>query len=315
MPMPVSRTAKRSVTAVSPSSTSRYGHRDLAVLGELDGVADEVGEDWRRRPGSPRRAAGTSASTSAVSSSPLLWACRASRSQVSSTVRRRSKSSVSSSSLPASILEKSRMSLMIVSSASALFSHGARVLALLGVQVGVEQECGHADDAVHRRADLVAHVGEELALRGVRRLRLQRELVCTPGREPSSRFAASASSMALRRDFSISLRREMSHVTPVMRTGLPPASRSDAAALGDVGDGAVSTHHAEVRVVGGALRQAVVDRGAERLEIIWVDVPVRRTPMGPATPPASSRRARRPSHPTWRDRTRCPSPKRPPQPI
>ena len=32
-------------------------------------------------------------------------------------------------------------------------------------ELGVERELGHADDAVHRRADFVAHVGEKLALR------------------------------------------------------------------------------------------------------------------------------------------------------
>ena len=39
-----------------------------------------------------------------------------------------------------------------------------RVLALLGREVGVLQEAGHADHAVHGGADLVAHVGHELGL-------------------------------------------------------------------------------------------------------------------------------------------------------
>ena len=39
-----------------------------------------------------------------------------------------------------------------------------QVLALLGRELGVQDQLGHADDAVHRGADLVAHVGEELAL-------------------------------------------------------------------------------------------------------------------------------------------------------
>ena len=45
------------------------------------------------------------------------------------------------------------------------------VLALLGGERRVEQQAGHADDAVHRRADLVAHVGHELRLepRGLER--------------------------------------------------------------------------------------------------------------------------------------------------
>ncbi len=38
------------------------------------------------------------------------------------------------------------------------------VLPLLARQLGVEHEIGHADDGVHRRADFVAHVGEERAL-------------------------------------------------------------------------------------------------------------------------------------------------------
>jgi hypothetical protein len=38
------------------------------------------------------------------------------------------------------------------------------VLALADGEFGVEQQSGHADDAVHRRADLVAHRREELAL-------------------------------------------------------------------------------------------------------------------------------------------------------
>ena len=62
------------------------------------------------------------------------------------------------------------MSLMTVSSASADDLTISQVLALLGGEVGVEHELGHADDAVHRRADLVAHVGQELALRAVGRL-------------------------------------------------------------------------------------------------------------------------------------------------
>ena len=40
----------------------------------------------------------------------------------------------------------------------------SRELALLGVRARVEQQAGHADHAVHRRADLVAHVGQELRL-------------------------------------------------------------------------------------------------------------------------------------------------------
>src|SRR5262249_4859112 len=40
-----------------------------------------------------------------------------------------------------------------------------QVLALLGREVGVQGQLRHTEDAIHRRADLVAHVRQELALR------------------------------------------------------------------------------------------------------------------------------------------------------
>ena len=53
---------------------------------------------------------------------------------------------------------------MIVSSASPEVADRVGVVALLGVELRVEQQAAHADDRVHRRADLVAHRGEERAL-------------------------------------------------------------------------------------------------------------------------------------------------------
>ena len=43
-------------------------------------------------------------------------------------------------------------------------AHHLRELTLLGRQLGVEQEAGHPDHRVHRRPDLVAHRREERAL-------------------------------------------------------------------------------------------------------------------------------------------------------
>ena len=42
--------------------------------------------------------------------------------------------------------------------------HLGDVVALLGVQVGLQGQVAHADDGVHGGADLVAHVGQEIAL-------------------------------------------------------------------------------------------------------------------------------------------------------
>ena len=43
-------------------------------------------------------------------------------------------------------------------------ANGLAVIALFRVQRGVEQQSGHADHAIHGRADLVAHVGQEFTL-------------------------------------------------------------------------------------------------------------------------------------------------------
>jgi hypothetical protein len=51
---------------------------------------------------------------------------------------------------------------------------GLGIALLLGAEAGLEQQPGHADDAVHRRADLVAHGGQELGLGAVGILRLRR---------------------------------------------------------------------------------------------------------------------------------------------
>ena len=85
----------------------------------------------------------------------------------------------SRSSRRASIFEKSRMSLMIARSASADDLTVVEVFLLFGRQPRLQRQRRHPEDGVERRADLVAHVGEERAL-GV-------------GRFLGSRFASSSS--------------------------------------------------------------------------------------------------------------------------
>src|SRR5205809_245535 len=71
---------------------------------------------WRTRTGSPFTCAGTSGSITQVSDSPFALAAGTSRPAASTSVRRRSMSTASMVSFPASILEASRMSLMMASS-------------------------------------------------------------------------------------------------------------------------------------------------------------------------------------------------------
>ena len=85
MPTPVSLTVKtmRRVTAgPSPGAISTVT-TNLALLGELDGVADQVDEHLPQPAGSPTRTSGTSARIRQASSSPFCWARRASVSIVS----------------------------------------------------------------------------------------------------------------------------------------------------------------------------------------------------------------------------------------
>ena len=90
--------------------------------------------------------------------------------RLSSTSSKR-KSVFSMSSLPASIFEKSRMSLMMPSSACAADLHLGQIVALPGVSSVFKRQMRHADDGVHRRADFMAHVGQEIALGLGRRFR------------------------------------------------------------------------------------------------------------------------------------------------
>ncbi len=165
MPMPVSRTENLSCTFSPVRSSSSMFKPDLAALGELDGVVDEVRQDLAEAERVAAAVARESRERHRTrNSSPLscaFWAVSVVTELITSSSW---KSVVSMSSLPASIFEKSRMSLMMRQQRRAGVVDLADVVALLGIERGLEREVREADDGVHRRADLVAHVGEELAL-------------------------------------------------------------------------------------------------------------------------------------------------------
>ena len=136
----------------------------FALGGELDGIADQVDAAPAAAAVVADEAGGAPVDVEQAASTflaPILADRITDRSRSRRSTRKRRGSSVS---LPASILEKSRMSLMMVSSESRRACDRLDVVALLGGQRGVEQQLGHAEDAVHRRADFMAHVGQELAL-------------------------------------------------------------------------------------------------------------------------------------------------------
>ena len=106
---------------------------DLALLGELHRVADEVDEHLPQPAGSPTQRVRHVGRDSPSELQPLLGARARERSAACRRPHRAGRMSIgSSSSLPASIFEKSRMSLMSAAACSAETVTIPQVLALLG---------------------------------------------------------------------------------------------------------------------------------------------------------------------------------------
>ena len=94
----------------------------------------------------------------------------------SSTASASRNGSGSSVSWPALIFEKSRMSLMMVSSALPDLAMTSVKVFWRGVSSVLRQKLRHAEHAVHRRADLVAHIGEEFGLGAIGGFGLEQRL-------------------------------------------------------------------------------------------------------------------------------------------
>ena len=172
MPMPVSLTVKRNRTCSPVVSSSRAPTVISPRSVNLMALLTRLSRTWPSRSGSPtsaRRHVGIDVEQQLEPLSCALMHAEVGR---GARARRRAGSRrARSSSLPASILEKSRMSLMMPSrrlAARVDLRRGSRAAAR--VEVGLQRQVRHADDGVHRRADLVAHVGEESALGLVGRL-------------------------------------------------------------------------------------------------------------------------------------------------
>ncbi len=110
IPGPVSCTAKCSRTLFSVSSSRSTRTTTSPSEVNLMAFPTRLTTIWRRRVGSPTRRSGTSGRIWQASSRRFWWARPLSVFMVVSRESRRPKSIASRSSLPASILEKSRMS-------------------------------------------------------------------------------------------------------------------------------------------------------------------------------------------------------------
>ena len=176
--MPVSRTAN---VQLAPPSAARALHRqhDLARLGELD----RVGEQVEQHLAQPRHVAADRRRHVALEDvgdvEVLLGRARADE------VERRLDALAQVERLRLDVhaagLDLREVEDVVDDGQQrvARIADGGGVVALLVVERRVEQQPAHADDRVHRRADLVAHRREEGALglvgrlgRGARLLRL-----------------------------------------------------------------------------------------------------------------------------------------------
>ena len=119
---------------------------------------------WRSRVGSPRTTSGAGR-RARTQLRPRSAACGANSGAPGRRRPRTEKSTCSSSSRPASIREKSRMSLMMLSRCRPEGGSSRRTAPASASVLG-RQQVRHAQHAGHRRADLVAHGGQELRLLG-----------------------------------------------------------------------------------------------------------------------------------------------------
>ncbi len=172
MPIPVSAYREVQSDQRPPSRCSVVDpNHDLALFGELDRVPHQV-DDNLTQSAQRRQSAHRAHSTgmSHASSRPFSSARSANVSSIWPRLSRKLKPIDSSSNRPASILEKSRMSLRSASSESADSCTMPRNSRCSAAELRVQGEIGHSDDGVHRRADLVTHIRQKLTFRAARRL-------------------------------------------------------------------------------------------------------------------------------------------------
>ena len=173
MPMPVSRTEQRSRSFTGPRSRETWIETSPVAV-NLIAFDTRFASAWRMRPGSPMHALGHVGAD--IHDQLELLRPRCGARPASSRLPRRGRagriSIRSSSSLPASILEIVEDVVDDDEQRVGARADDARVLALRGGRGRCRAGCRHADHAVHRRADFVAHVGQELAAGAAGRLGL-----------------------------------------------------------------------------------------------------------------------------------------------
>ena len=166
MPMPVSRTTELEPVGARPGRLSAGEDDDLARLGELDGVREQVQQHLAQA----RRVAedaGAARPRRSRHPSSIPFSQARGRDDV-----QRSLHALAQAERLAFEVELAGLDLRVVEDVVdhvqqrvAARPDDLRELALLARQLRAEQEIGHPDHRVHRRSDLVAHRGQERTLR------------------------------------------------------------------------------------------------------------------------------------------------------
>ena len=168
--MPVSATVKCSDASLPSESWTSTVDDDLAALGELDGVADQVDEHLAK----PSRIAEDGRRHVRLDVTGQLEALlvRARRQQPDRLLHGLAQVERHPLERQLPRLDLREVENVVDERQQRLgrVLHRPQVLALLRGQLRPERQLRHADDAVHRRADLMAHVRQELALGGRRLL-------------------------------------------------------------------------------------------------------------------------------------------------
>ena len=153
-------------SALGPRIESDVDHH-LALLGELQGIADEIDDDLPQADRVPLEHVGHVGRHVASQLQPLLVG--AGRQGVERVAQVIAQAEGDGIEVQPPRLDLGKIKNVVDNGQQRMgrFLHQLQIFALLDAKAGFQDEIGHADDGVHRRTDLVAHVGQEHALGAV----------------------------------------------------------------------------------------------------------------------------------------------------
>ena len=165
MPMPVSLTQKCSAASVGDSDSARTSSTTSPLLGELEGVAHQVDDDLPQPAVVAHQQVGHVGMDVVGQLQILLVGAQGERLHRVAEALPQVERLALQVQLAGLDLREVQDVVDHRQQCLAGITHGGEELALLGRQLALQHQFGHADHGVERRADLVAHIRQERALR------------------------------------------------------------------------------------------------------------------------------------------------------